>query len=175
MDSDLTEGKVEAQTEAMNISMAWASVKFKRLAVPVVPNGGLLILRIGSGLSLAILHGLPKVGEFASFCQGHPWGFVDLIRSMGFPFPAFFAVLATLGESLCAAFVACGVFTRAAATAVTLTMFIAMYTDVRTGTSIESAYLYAVPFVTIALTGPGTLAMDRLLKKNFHWRRPPAP
>jgi putative oxidoreductase len=81
---------------------------------------------------------------------------------MGFPLPAFFAICASLSESVGAALVACGLFTRLAAASVTFNMLVAVYADRLTGSSIESAFLYAIPFATLALTGPGTFSIDYL-------------
>jgi putative oxidoreductase len=127
-------------------------------------DSGLALLRIGFGLSLAFVHGWQKLGDAAIFFfEGHTWGFVGLVRSLGFPAPAFFALCAALGESLGGLCVACGLLTRISAGAVTMTMAVAVYASVRMGTPIEGASLYAIPFAAFILTGPGRFSLDHLL------------
>lgn len=130
-------------------------------------GAGLAILRVGFGLMLAFVHGWQKLADAARFLfEGHAWGFVGLVSSLGFPMPAFFAVCAALGESAGALCVACGFLTRASAAAVTITMVVAAYTSARTGTSIELACLYAIPFTAVAITGPGKFSLDSLLNRS---------
>ena len=128
---------------------------------------GLAILRVGFGLMLAFVHGWQKLADAARFLfAGHAWSFVGLVGGLGFPIPAFFAVCAALGESAGALCVACGFLTRASAAVVTMTMIVAAYTSARTGTSIELACLYAIPFTAIAITGPGRFSLDSLLSRS---------
>lgn len=127
-------------------------------------NIGLLILRCGVGLCLVIIHGWPKLGEAVAFCRGRDWHLVELVRSLGFPAPGFFAVCAALSESVGAALVACGLCTRLAAATLTFNMLVASYADLKDRSSMESAYLYGLPFFALLLTGPGTLSLD-------HWRK----
>jgi len=128
----------------------------------ILPDVGLMTLRIGTGLCLVVLHGWSKLGNAVAFCRGHHWEFVELVRRLGFPAPGFFAVCAALSESVGAALVACGLYTRVAAATVTFNMLVAGYAELRDGTSIESAYLYGLPFFTVFLAGPGRLSLDYL-------------
>jgi len=127
---------------------------------------GLLLLRIGAGIPLLFVHGWQKLADAGGFVfAGHPWGFVGLVNSLGFPFPAFFAVCAALGESVCALSAACGLFTRVTAAAVTTTMAVAMYCSFKSGTPVENAYLYAIPFAVLIVTGPGQFSSDELIQR----------
>jgi len=131
----------------------------------ILPDVGLMTLRIGTGLCLVVLHGWSKLAEALGYFQGHDWDLVHLTRSLGFPAPAFFAVCAACSESVGAALVACGLCTRLAAAAVTFNMLVAAYADLKDGTSIESACLYGLPFFAILLAGPGTLSLDYFCKQ----------
>jgi uncharacterized membrane protein YphA (DoxX/SURF4 family) len=124
-----------------------------------------MTLRIGTGLCLVVLHGWSKLAEAVGYLQGHNWDLVHLTRSLGFLAHAFLAVCAALSESLGAFLVACGLYSRLAAAAVAFNMLIAIRADLRDGSSIEGAYLYAVPFFTLLLTGPGALSLDHLLQR----------
>ena len=119
---------------------------------------GLLVLRCGAGLCLVLVHGWSKLGEAVAFCRGRDWDLVELVRSLGFPAPGFFAVCAAFSESVCAALVACGLCTRLAAASVTFNMLVASYADLKDRSSMESAYLYGLPFFGLLLTGPGKLS-----------------
>jgi putative oxidoreductase len=131
------------------------------------PDAGLLFLRIGVGLPLSLVHGWQKLADAGGFIfAGHPWGFVGLVRSLGFPVPVFFAICAALGESVCALSVSCGLFTRVTAGAVTATMAVAMYGCFKSGTPVESAYLFAIPFAVLTVTGPGKFSLDRFIQRS---------
>ena len=132
---------------------------------------GLLVLRMGTGLSLSFVHGWAKlVDAFRFIFAGHDWGFIGLVHGLEFPAPAFFAVSAALGESVSAALVACGFCTRLASGSVVATMAVAVYCNLKMGTPLESACLYVNPFFTPGLTGPGKFSLDYLLRRT----RPPS-
>ncbi|HEX5234992.1 MAG TPA: DoxX family protein [Silvibacterium sp.] len=132
-------------------------------------DAGIGSLRAVFGLILAFVHGWQKLGGAAGFLfAGHAWAFVGLVRSLGFPLPAFFAVCAALSESAGALCVACGLLTRISAALVTITMTVAAYTSLRTGAPIELSVLYGISFLAITITGPGRFSLDSLL-----WRAHP--
>jgi len=138
----------------------------------ILSDVGLMTLRIGTGLCLLVLHGSSKLAEAVGYFQGHDWDLVHLTRSLGFPAPAFFAVCAALSESVGAFLVACGLYSRLAAAAVAFNMLVAIHADLRAGSSIEDAYLYAVPLLTLLLTGPGALSLDHLLQRTGTHKTP---
>jgi putative oxidoreductase len=134
---------------------------------------GLLFLRIAVGLPMSLIHGREKLANAEGLLlAGHPWGFVGLVRSLGFPMPVFFAVCAALGESVCALSVSCGLFTRTTSAVVTMTMVVAIY-SVKVGTSVESAYLYAISFAALTLTGPGRFSLYQLIGRSRLFRKLP--
>jgi putative oxidoreductase len=134
---------------------------------------GLLVLR-GAGLLLAFTFGLQKFFAYAALLRaGEPLsnaGLAPLIRIMGFPCPAFLAVCVVLNESLGALFIACGFFTRLAATLAVLGMSGAIFTSLRLGEEPLRAARYLVAFLTLAITGPGRFSVDHFL--NLRVRQP---
>jgi putative oxidoreductase len=129
-------------------------------------DGGLLLLRLGVGLSLAGLHGWSKLSAAAGFLfQGQEWKFIRGVEELGFPMPVFFAVAAALAESLGSLGIAFGFLTRYSAAAVASTMLVAIYRHVSAGQGFELAALYLIPALGIALTGPGKYALDPLLAR----------
>ena len=116
---------------------------------------------------MAVIHGWEKAVAAAGLLfAGHRWGFVSLIRSLGLPFPAFFAVCAMRAEFLCSLSVVLGFYTRACAAAIVTTMLVALYTDWKTGTPAEDAILYAIPLAALILIGPGEFSIDYLVARR---------
>ena len=115
---------------------------------------GLLILRLGIGLPLALAHGLGKVPPSA--------GFIDGTAEMGFPLPALFAWAAALSEFLGGLLLAVGLATRPAAFFVACTMAVAAF--VRHGADPfgdkEKAVLFLVGALTLLFAGAGRYAVD---------------
>ena len=129
-------------------------------------DAGLLLLRVGAGLSLCLIFGLSKWKDALHYMHTGQWSFIDFNRKVGLPAPVFVAYLETLNESLAAFLVACGLFTRYAAACVFIG-FAATYCSLKVG---EAAWLtaayFALMFATIALTGPGTFSIDFILKSR---------
>jgi len=71
----------------------------------------LLLLRIGTGLGLALAHGLPKVQQLLA----GDTRFVQAVAKLGFPAPTLFAWLCALAELAGGAGLALGLLTRACA------------------------------------------------------------
>lgn len=74
-------------------------------------------------------------------------------------------VLAVFAEVVCAILVALGLFTRAALIPLIITMMVAVFiihADDPFGKQ-EFGLLYLVPYVTLFLTGPGKISLDRKL------------
>lgn len=121
---------------------------------------GLLVLRVGAGLSLALAHGLGKMPPSD--------GFIGATESMGFPLPVVFAWAAGLSEFVGGLLIALGLVTRPAAVFVAITMAVA-----RLGAhgsdpfgDGELSMVYFLIAVAIALIGAGRWSLDRIL-----WRR----
>jgi putative oxidoreductase len=121
---------------------------------------GLLVLRLGTATMLLTLHGWSKLMNF----EQRRTTFADPI-GIG-PFPGL--VLTVFAEVFCAFAVAIGLFTRLAVipplVVVCVAFFIVHANDPwRTR---ELPLLFAIPFLTLALTGPGAYSVDGLLAKR---------
>lgn len=139
----------------------------------------LLLLRL-SGLGMALAHGYGKVVALAA---GEGGGFIAGVESLGFPLPGLFAWAAALAEFLGGLCVALGLGTRVAAASAGFAMFIAAFVrhhalqhvlvalgamqaseeTVRSWGNPELALVYLLAFGTLALTGGGRLALERVL------------
>jgi putative oxidoreductase len=115
-------------------------------------NIGLLILRVGLGLSMAT-HGLQKWVHFTSFSQQFPLG-------LGSEFSLGLAVFA---ELFCSVFVAFGFFTRLSSIPVVITMLVAFF--VAHGgdpfAKREMAFIYLVGFLALFFVGGGRFSLSR--------------
>ena len=137
--------------------------------LPLRPDLGLLILRLGVGSFLLFAHGLPKLLAAADKAAHFP----DPLR-IGHV-PSF--VLAAGAESLGALLVALGLFTRPTALTALITMLVAGLVQHAPDpwAKKELALLYAVPFATLLLAGAGTWSLDGLLQRRKARSGQPAP
>ena len=81
-------------------------------------DAGLLVLRVGFGLSLALAHGLPKLLDLSSF--------IASVEKRGIPFAELSAPFAALSEFVGGLLLALGWFTRPAALAILSTMLVVL-------------------------------------------------
>jgi uncharacterized membrane protein YphA (DoxX/SURF4 family) len=134
-------------------------------------NAALLLLRC-AGLFLALTFGRQKVvGLWDHAHSGLPldaWGMTQFLRQFGFPAPSFFAVVATLNESLVALLLTVGFFTRFASLMLASGMAVAFWISMKLGEEPVRAWLYLFMFSAIAITGPGRLSVDHLLRDRPH-------
>jgi putative oxidoreductase len=121
---------------------------------------GLLWLRVAVGCGL-IVHGWLKLQGGIETFASHG------IEPLGFPQPLVFAWLAVSSEILGGFFLTLGLWTRLAAAAVTVTMFVAAFGAgagqpvIAAGKgSRELALCYLVMAVTILFLGPGKYAVS---------------
>jgi uncharacterized membrane protein YphA (DoxX/SURF4 family) len=130
-------------------------------------DAGLLILRLGAGLPLALIFGLPKLQAAALYLHTGQWAFVDFNRKVGLPAPVVAAFLQTLNESIGALLVACGFLTRYAAASLALGFAVATFCSLRVGepTWLTAAY-FCINFLALSLTGSGRFAIDSLLQSR---------
>jgi putative oxidoreductase len=130
---------------------------------------GLLILRLGVGLLIALGHGRFKFPP--------PERFVEGVGRMGFPAPTAFAWMAAFAEFGGGLLLALGLLTRPAAFLVASTMAVAalvthggdplfMQSAARGDPSKEPALLYLAPALALLFTGSGRFGVDALF-----WRR----
>ena len=127
----------------------------ERFQVGTVPSVGLLLLRAATGLTMAIAHGYPKLERLmgdgpVQFAD--PFG-IGMMPSL---------VMAIFGELVCGVLLAIGLGTRIAAVPFAITMIVAI-TIAHAGdpwSDKEHAFLFLVPAITLALTGPGRYSFD---------------
>ena len=125
-------------------------------------DAGLLLLRLGAGLSLFIFFGLTKLKDAAMFAHaGHAWPFVDFNRRVGLPAPLIVACCQTLNESLGALLVASGFLNSLASASLAVGFTAATSLSIKSGESAAFiAGAYCLIFWTLVLTGPGKYSMD---------------
>ncbi|WP_442814129.1 DoxX family protein [Streptomyces sp. NBC_01761] len=125
---------------------------------------GLLVLRLALGLIMAA-HGTQKL--FGWFGGGGIDGTGQFFAATGYPSPRAFAAVAGLSETLGGLGLALGLLTPLAAAAVAGTLVNAISVKWGGGffapEGVEYEILIALTAVTLALTGPGRIAVDRLL------------
>lgn len=134
-------------------------------------DAGLAVLRVGTGLMIALGHGLSKVWGPNGLGPGP--AFVDGVEAMGFPVPMMSAWMAALAEFLGGLLIALGLLTRPAALVLIGNMavaaFIAHANDpvfTSGGRAKEMALLYLLPFILLACTGGGRFSADRMLRRG---------
>lgn len=123
-------------------------------------DAGLLLLRVGFGLSMALAHGLSKL-------TGGPERWASLGETMGlfginFLYP-FWGFMAAFAEFFCALLVVAGLFFRPALVLLILNMAVAAGSHLITG---EGSALHAVEFgivfLSLFIAGPGKYSLDTL-------------
>jgi putative oxidoreductase len=121
---------------------------------------GLLLLRLGFGLTLAFGHGLGKALALGKFIKS--------VTRHGFPLPEVTAPLAMLSELAGGLLLALGLYTRPAACFVIATMLGAAF--VAHGgdpfSKKEPALAYALVALVLLVTGPGRHSLDARLAKR---------
>lgn len=118
---------------------------------------GLLALRLGAGLTLALAHGWGKVTGYGEM-SGQ---FADPI-GLG---PTASLILILFAEFFCGLAVAAGLFTRLAAIPPIIGMSVAAFVvhGADPWRDKELAFVFALAFLALLLTGPGRLSLDALL------------
>lgn len=121
---------------------------------------GLLFLRLFSGAAMLFGHGWGKLMKFSTLATKFPDP-IGLGSSVSL-------ALAVFSEVFCAAALILGVFTRFASIPLFITMIVAAFVihaqdpfKVK-----ERALLYAVIYLTLFLTGGGSLSIDRFMNKK---------
>ncbi len=120
---------------------------------------GLLVLRVFTGLAMALAHGLGKVPP--------PNRFVDGVEDLGFPAPLAFAWAAAISELVGGLFLAAGFLTRFSAFFIFVTMLVAAFGR-HAGEGFaaqEMALLYAAATLPFLLAGSGRVGVDSLFRQ----------
>jgi putative oxidoreductase len=124
---------------------------------PLHSDAALLVLRLGAGLMMAFGHGIKKVTGLDRF--------IDSVTRHGLPLPELLAPAAAISELVGGLLLALGLFTRAAASFVLITMLVAAFW-VHSADPFgkkEMALLYACTMITLLLAGPGKWSLDAKL------------
>ena len=124
---------------------------------------GLLILRLTSGLSMLILHGVEKLKD--------PSAIVEVLKQSGFPLAKFMAFLSISAETIFPIMIILGILTRISSLVASINMFVAgivFHLIIRGDQfpNFEKAYLYFIIYAVLVITGPGKYTIDRFLGKN---------
>lgn len=144
------------------------SVRLEGPAGDALRDAGLLLLRAGTGLFMALGHGW---GKLVSFPSDHA-AFADPI-GVG---PSLSMALAVFAEFFCGVAVALGLATRLAAFPLLITMLVAagVVHAADPWARKEFALLYAIPFAALMLAGPGRFSLDALIVRKVRPARPEA-
>ena len=124
---------------------------------PLATDLALLLLRLAAGGIMAYSHGWGKLQKMLS----GDMGFADPI-GVG---EEASLILTVFAEFLCGILVAVGLFTRAALVPLIITMLVAVFIIHADDpfSKQEFGILYLIPYITLFLTGPGKLSLDKQL------------
>jgi putative oxidoreductase len=122
-------------------------------------NAGLALLRIFTGVSIAVAHGIGKIPPSE--------GLITRSGELGFPVPVVFAWAAALSEFLGGIFLALGLFTRLAGFFIAFTMLVAIL-GVHAADPYqkkELAFMYFFIALAFMIKGSGDWSVDSFLRK----------
>lgn len=124
---------------------------------PIATDLGLLLLRLVSGGIMAYSHGWGKLQKMLS-------GDMSFADPIGMGEEASL-VLTVFAEFVCGILVALGLFTRSALIPLIITMLVAVFIIHADDpfSKQEFGLLYLVPYITLFLTGPGKISLDKQL------------
>jgi putative oxidoreductase len=140
-----------------------------RSNVNVTAPWGIALLRVVTGF-IFLMHGQQKLFEFGI------GGVTGMMTSLGVPAPGLMAVIVSLVELVGGIALILGAFTRFAGVLVAIDVLTALFlvhmpNGFFAGTNgIELVLILAAAGITLALTGPGALAIDGMLpiERRFH-------
>jgi putative oxidoreductase len=119
-------------------------------------NIGLLILRVGAGLSLFLKHGVEKLTGYSTMVQHFP----DPIHIGAHAGLAF----ALLSDGICSLLVVVGLFTRPAAAVILINLLTAFFfvhhAAFFSNGHVELVWVYMAVFGAILFTGPGRFSIE---------------
>lgn len=135
-------------------------ILFSTTPTNVMAALGLLILRIGLGLTMLLSHGLPKALAFneSSGQFPDPLGFGS-VTSM---------LLAIFAEVVCSLLLTVGLATRLAAIPLLVTMAVAFFMiHAMDPLKIkELSLIYGLGYLTLFFAGPGWISLDAMLSRK---------
>jgi putative oxidoreductase len=123
----------------------------------VAADVGLALLRVFTGLTLALAHGIGKIPPSERFVAG--------VAEMGFPLPVLFTWAAGLAEFAGGLLLAAGLLTRPASFFILFTMFVAVFIR-QAGDpfgDLELPLLFGMVALLYLLAGSGRFGLDALL------------
>lgn len=136
---------------------------------PIALDVGLLVLRVGVGLSVLIFHGWSKLTGGVE-----RWEKIGgAMGNLGLDFaPAFWGLMAALAESACAALLIVGILTRPAAVMLAFTMLVAAVAHLSRPADADGAgwagashaLELLVVSICLLLTGPGRFSLGAWLR-----------
>ena len=123
-------------------------------------NVALALLRIFTGLAMALAHGYGKVPPSDRFIQG--------VAKNGFPVPSFFAWAAGSAELFGGVFLAAGFMTRVSAFFVSVTMLVAgmIAHAADPFAKKEKALLFLFISIFYMIVGAGRYSIDGMIKRQ---------
>lgn len=135
-----------------------------------VASAGLLVLRLGFGLMMAIGHGWPKVGAFEKLKDS--WAVPSVWPLSYISSPV--SLIATIGAELgCAALLVLGLATRPAAFVLGFAMVVAAFQVLGDNPLFlpaagakEPALLYLIACVVLIISGAGKASFDAAIYKE---------
>jgi putative oxidoreductase len=140
--------------------MTIADMLFGRALNPRVTDLGLFILRVFTGLALALAHGWGKMPPAA--------GFISRVEGMGMPAPVLFAWLAGLAEFAGGLMLAVGLLTRPTSLVVALHFLVVVFLA-HAGDPFgrrELGLFFLVSAVLFLCSGAGRYSLDALIRPH---------
>jgi len=123
---------------------------------------GLLLLRVGAGISLFLKHGLEKLTGYSTMVQHFP----DPLH-VGAHFGLAFALVS---DGICSVLVLLGLATRPAAAWILINLLTAFFfvhhAAFFSQSHVELVALYIAEFAAILFSGPGYLSIDALVEQE---------
>lgn len=123
-------------------------------------DAGLLVLRVGIGLLMALGHGWAKLSNFSAYSErfADPYGLGATLS----------LVLAIFAEFFCSLLIALGLFTRLATIPVIITMLTAVFIIHADDPyqKQELGLMYLIPLVSILIMGAGKYSFDSMFVKK---------
>ena len=129
--------------------------------IPTVKNSVMLLVRLFIGISMILLHSLPKIEKYFA---GGEIQFFDFL-GIGATATLILAIIIEIG---CSILIMLGLFTRIAAVLLIFTMLVAAFgSHFSDGFKImESSLLYLTVYALIWAFGPGDFSVDAMISKR---------